>query len=93
MSSSGVRVKLKIIPNAPRNQVLGWRGDALSVKVSAVPAQGKANRELCRFLADVLGVRAADITILEGETSRNKTVHIAGISAAQARDRLKQATA
>ena len=90
MSSSGVRVKLKVIPNAPRNEILGWRGEALTVKVAAQPDRGKANRELCKFLAAVFGVSSADVTILQGETSRNKTVHVAGVSAAQARERLKQ---
>ncbi len=89
-SSGGVRVKLKVIPNAPRNEVLGWRGEALTIKVAAQPDQGKANRELRKFLSGVLGVRSADVTILQGETSRNKTIHVAGISAAQARERLKQ---
>jgi len=88
-SGSGVRVTLKVIPNAPKNEVVGWRGEALAVKVAAPPIEGRANRELVKFLAAVLGVRPADVTILQGETSRNKTVHIAGISAAQARERLQ----
>jgi len=92
VSSSGVRVKLKVIPNAPRNEILGWRAEALAIKVAAQPDRGKANRELCKFLAAVLGVSSADVTILQGETSRNKTVHVAGISAAQARERLREAT-
>ena len=87
--SGGLRVKVKVTPNAPKDQVLGWRGEALAVKVAAPPVEGKANRKLCRFLAQVMGVQPSEVTILQGETSRNKTVHIAGISASQARERLK----
>lgn len=71
---------------------MGWRGDALAVKVAAPPVQGKANRELVRFLAEVLAVPRADISIVQGETSRSKTVEVAAISAGQARERLKQFT-
>jgi uncharacterized protein (TIGR00251 family) len=90
VSSGGVRVKLKVIPNAPRDEIVGWRGDALTVKVAAPPVEGKANRALIKFLAEVLGVRPVDVSIVQGETSRSKSVHIAGISAAQARERLKK---
>ena len=89
MAGPGVKVKLKVIPNAPRNQVVGWRGDALTVKLTAPPLEGRANRELCGFLADVLGVSPADVSLLRGESARHKLVHIAGLSAAEAHARLK----
>jgi len=92
VSSGGVRVKLRVIPNAPTSEIVGWRGDALAVKVAAPPVEGKANRALVKFLAEVLGVRPTDVTIVQGETSRSKSVHIVGLSAAQARERLKQLT-
>lgn len=89
MSNGGVKITLKVIPNAPRNEVLGWRGKALAVKLTAPPLEGRANRQLCEFIGEVLGVSPADVTLLQGETSRRKVVHVAGLSAAEARERLK----
>ena len=89
MAGAGVKVRLKVIPGAPRNEVVGWRGEELTVKLTAPPVEGRANRELCGFLAEVLGVSLADISLVHGESSRHKLVHIAGISAGEARERLK----
>jgi len=42
---------IKVVPNAPRSAVAGWLGEALKVKVHAPPVEGRANEELCSFLA------------------------------------------
>lgn len=89
MSGPGVKIPLKVIPNAPKDEVVGWRGGALTIKLTAPPLEGRANRELTGFLARVLGVSPADVTLLQGETARHKLVHIAGLTAADARERLR----
>ncbi|MGI5816475.1 MAG: DUF167 domain-containing protein [Armatimonadota bacterium] len=86
---AAVNISLKVIPNAPRDEILGWRGGDLAVKITAPPLDGRANDHLRRYLADVFGVSVVDVTLLSGETSRRKTVQIVGISAEQARERLK----
>ncbi|MBI2853411.1 MAG: DUF167 domain-containing protein [Chloroflexi bacterium] len=73
------RIALKVHPGARRNEVSGFSGDALVVKVAAPPEKGKANAELIAFLAGVLGVRKSDISILRGEASRNKVVSVRGL--------------
>lgn len=84
-----VKIPLKVIPNAPKDEVVGWRGGDLTVKITAPPVEGRANEHLRRYLARILGVSPADVTLLSGETSRRKSVQIAGISADEARARLK----
>jgi uncharacterized protein len=79
---------IKAIPNAPRNQVVGWLGDALKVKVHAPPVEGRANEVLCDFLSETLGVPRRAVTMLRGDTSRQKVVRIEGLTAAQLRARL-----
>ncbi len=80
-------VAIKAIPNAPRSEVVGWLGDALKVKVHAPPLEGRANDELCRFLADTLGLPRRAVTVLRGDTSRQKLVRIEGFDAATLRAR------
>jgi hypothetical protein len=73
---------VKAIPNAPRSEVVGWLGDALKVKVHAPPVEGRANEVLCAFLADTFDLPRRAITVLRGDTSRQKLLRIDGISAA-----------
>jgi len=71
---------IKAIPNAPRSEVVGWLGDALKVKVHAPPVEGRANEALCGFLADTLGLPRRAVTVLRGDTSRQKTVRLDGLT-------------
>jgi uncharacterized protein (TIGR00251 family) len=82
-------VAIKAIPNAPRSEVVGWLGDALKVKVHAPPLEGRANEELCRFLAATLGLPRRAVTVLRGDTSRQKLVRLEGLDAATLRTRFK----
>jgi len=79
---------IHVQPRAKRTAVDGEHGDAIKIRLAAPPVDGAANEELVRFLAERLGVRRADLTIVRGATGRRKTVRIAGMTAAAARDRL-----
>jgi uncharacterized protein (TIGR00251 family) len=79
---------IKAIPNAPRSEVVGWLGDALKVKVHAPPVEGRANEALCDFLAVYLKVPRRAVEVLRGDTSRQKTVRINGLNAAELQARL-----
>ena len=81
-------LELKIIPNAPRNEIAGWLGSALKVKVHAPALEGRANDELLTFLADTLGVPRRSVTLLRGDKSRQKVVKIDGLDDATLRARL-----
>lgn len=81
-------LELKVIPNAPRNEVAGWLGPALKVKIHAPALEGRANDELLDFLADTLGVPRRTITLLRGDKSRRKVVQFAGLDESTLRSRL-----
>ena len=81
-------LELKTIPSAPRNEIVGWLGAALKVKVHAPAVEGKANDELIEFLAVKLGVHRRSITLLRGDKSRQKVVQIDGLDAAAVKIRL-----
>jgi len=68
----------------------GWRGKQLAVKVSAAPVDGAANAQVIKVLAKALGVRARDISIVAGETSRDKTVAVEGCSREEVLERLRR---
>ena len=67
---------LHVQPGARRTEVAGVHGDALKVRLAAPPVEGKANLALLRFLAEAFGVPPRAVTLVRGETSRQKTVRI-----------------
>lgn len=89
MSAGGSCIlQVKAVPNASRNEIAGWVGDALKVKLRAPPVDGKANAELCRFLAEALELPRNAVTVATGDTSRHKRIAIAGLDLSQVRARL-----
>ena len=79
---------LRVSPGAARTRVLGEHAGALKLAVAAAPEKGKANRAVVEFLADILGVRKGDITVVSGETSRSKRIAVTGLDAKAASDKL-----
>ena len=79
---------IKAVPNAPRSEIIGWLGEALKIKLHAPPVEGKANAELCTFLAKQLGLPKRAVTIATGDTSRLKRVRIEGLSLDEIREQM-----
>lgn len=76
---------LRVTPNAGIDRIEGTeqRDDGaavLRVRVKAVPDKGKANAAVIALLAKALGVSKSTITLISGDTARQKTVHISGDS-------------
>jgi len=82
------RVAVKVIPGASTDEIVGWLGDALKVKVRARPEKGRANSAVSSLLAQALGMPGREVVVLTGHGSRNKVVEIAGLSDAEFRARL-----
>ena len=66
-------IQIKVIPKSSRDQVAGWLGERLKVRVSAPPERGKANAAVEALLSEVLGAPAR---VVAGATSPLKTVEI-----------------
>jgi uncharacterized protein (TIGR00251 family) len=81
-------LRLRIQPNARRNEVIGFTDGVLQVRVSAPPVKGKANNELISFLSQALGVNKSSLSIIKGHTSRNKVIAIDGLSQPEIINRL-----
>lgn len=88
--ASGLIVPVRAQPGARKNSVLGERAGALRVAVSAAPEKGKANAAIAEVLADALGCRSSQVTLIAGETSREKKFLITGLAADELARRLKK---
>ncbi len=73
-----------------RNAITGELGDALKVALTAPPVEGKANEACIEFFANLLKVPRSSVTIAAGQTSRNKVIRIAGLSAVDLQERLNR---
>ncbi|MDI6828442.1 MAG: DUF167 domain-containing protein [Armatimonadota bacterium] len=82
-------LKVKVSPRGSRNQIMGWQDDVLLVKITAPPIEGSANKACMEFLADRLGIKKSQISLIMGATSREKTFEILGLSFADIKQRLK----
>jgi len=90
-----VRVAIRVQPGSTRPGVGGEAAvpgtePCLVVRVAARAVDGKATEAALRALAEALGVRRRDVTLVRGATSRTKLVEINTPDSALAtlRDRL-----
>ena len=73
---AGLSFKVHVQPGASRNQILGLHGDALKLKLTAPPVEGKANKACVEILSEALGVPKTSIKIVSGHSSRHKNIRI-----------------
>ena len=88
-SGGGVSITIKVHPRAKKNAITGELGDALKVSLTTPPIDGRANEACIEFFAKLLKVPRSSVTIASGQTSRNKVIRAAGVSAEDIRDRLR----
>lgn len=89
MPDGSLRLAVRVQPKASRNQVDGLHGEALKLRVTAPPVDGKANEAVIRFVAKLLGVAPSTISIASGETSRDKVIRLPSLSFEQAATTLR----
>ena len=86
---AGAMFTVKVHPRAKKDAITGELGDALKVALTAPPIERRANDACIEFFAAVLKVPRSSVTIAAGQTSRRKTLRIAGLSAHEVRERLQ----
>jgi uncharacterized protein len=82
-----VTFEVKVHPRARKNAITGELGGALKLFLTAPPANGRANEACIEFLANLLKVPRSSVTIASGQSSRNKVLRVAGVTAKHVRDR------
>lgn len=83
-----VLIWIKAVPGASRNEITGVIGDRLKVRISAPSEAGKANRAICKIVAQALGVKTQQVTIEKGQTKLEKLLCVSGVDAQMVRSRL-----
>jgi uncharacterized protein len=83
-----VTFAIKVHPRARKNAITGELGGALKLSITSPPVDGRANQACIEFFAKLLKVPRSSVTIASGQSSRNKVVRVAGLSADEVRQRI-----
>ena len=77
-TAAGATFRVRVQPGASKNQIVGVQENALRIRISAPPLQGKANKALIQFLSKQLTVKRNQVEIITGHTNKTKTIHVIG---------------
>ncbi len=80
---TGTRLVIHVVSRASKSEICGLQGDAVKVRLQAPPVDGKANKALCAFLAEKLGIPPREVTLVTGATGRHKTLLVPSLSPAE----------
>lgn len=89
MSEKQAVIRIRLQPGARKDEFCEWMADGvLKVRVKSKPIEGKANRNLLRFLSRKLKISSGNLEIKTGAKSRNKLIVIRGIEQADLQKRI-----
>ena len=74
-----ILLSLYVQPRASRNELTGLHGDALKLRLTTPPVNGKANKAVITFLAKLFKIPKSAILIKSGLQSRSKKIVMSGL--------------
>ena len=85
LANGDLLLSLYVQPRASRNELAGLHGEALKLRLTTPPVDGKANKAVISFLAKLLKIPKSAILIKSGQQSRSKKIVLSGVDEAQVR--------
>lgn len=77
LARAGAEIAVRVTPRASRNAVV-VEGGGIRIYVTVVPEGGKANAAVVKLLAKALGLPKSRLTLIRGETVRDKVFRVDG---------------
>jgi uncharacterized protein len=78
-------LRVRLQPRARREEIVGERGGAVLIRVTAPPVDGKANAALCALVAKAAGVAPSRVSVVRGRSARDKVLRVEGVDDAALR--------
>lgn len=82
-------LRVRVQPRAGSDEVVGWYGATLRVRVHAAPVDGEANQALLALLARAFRVPRSAVTLVRGSHARDKLIRVEGCSLQTLEARIK----
>jgi uncharacterized protein (TIGR00251 family) len=85
----GAAIAVRVTPRASRNKITELQNDGtIRVHIAAAPVDDAANRELIKFMSEVLGVPKSRIDIVAGASGRDKLLAVLDMDAEMVQRRI-----
>ena len=81
-------VHVHVQPRTGRTEIAGRHGDAVKIRVTAPPVDGRATEAAARTLAAGLGVAPSRVRLESGATSRLKRFRVVDVDVSEVERRL-----
>jgi len=86
---SGSALTIRITPRMAKNEIYGILDDGtVKIRLTAPPVEGKANKELIKFLSQILDVPVSSIEIIAGQTGHDKIVSVLNLDSEQVQQKI-----
>jgi uncharacterized protein len=82
-TATGVLLRVRVQPRARTEQLQGVQEGRLRVRLTAPPVDGAANQACVALIAKALGISRTQVRLHAGEKSREKMLHLIGVTATQ----------
>ncbi|MFW2368847.1 MAG: DUF167 domain-containing protein [Desulforhopalus sp.] len=86
LADNSVLLKLYVQPKASKSRIIGLHDGCLKLAVAAPPVDGKANKQVLKFLATTLDIASRELSIKSGAQSRRKQVVVKSLDADTVRE-------
>lgn len=73
--NDGFKFKIKVVANSKANSI-DFCEEYVKIKITARAVEGKANKAIVEYLADILSCSKSNISIISGEKSSLKIIQI-----------------
>jgi uncharacterized protein (TIGR00251 family) len=88
----GVELSVFVVPRSSRYEIAGIHNNALRIKLTSPPVDNEANVQCCNFIAKQLGIAKRQVSIIRGNTSRQKVLRIEGVTEREVREKVLHQT-
>ncbi len=76
-------LRVRLTPRGGRDAVSRYEAGVLHARVASPPIDGAANKALVELISRVLDIPRSQISIIGGESAREKTLRVSGIDQGQ----------
>ena len=68
-----------VVPRSSKTEIVGVVGEYLKIRLAAPPVDGKANKELIKYLSKLLRIPKYNIRIITGASGKRKLLGFEGV--------------